>query len=63
MDYYLNYEGGRINFSLPSGWNVLPVRIVRQYPKYRMLKERLSVYLIVRSGLCALKSLVSQGWT
>lgn len=23
MDYYLNYEGGRINFSLPSGWNVL----------------------------------------
>jgi nickel-dependent lactate racemase len=23
MSYYLNYEGGRIDFSLPSGWNVL----------------------------------------
>ena len=23
MSYYLNYEGERINFSLPSGWNVL----------------------------------------
>jgi nickel-dependent lactate racemase len=23
MDYYLNYDGNKINFSLPSGWNVL----------------------------------------
>jgi nickel-dependent lactate racemase len=23
MTYYLNYSGGRIDFSLPSGWNVL----------------------------------------
>ncbi len=23
MNYYLNYSGGRIDFSLPSGWNVL----------------------------------------
>lgn len=23
MDYYLNYSGGRIDFTLPSGWNVL----------------------------------------
>ena len=23
MNYYLNYSGGRINFSLPSEWNVL----------------------------------------
>jgi nickel-dependent lactate racemase len=23
MSYYLNYEGGKMDFSLPSGWNVL----------------------------------------
>jgi nickel-dependent lactate racemase len=23
MSYYLNYEGGKLDFSLPSGWNVL----------------------------------------
>jgi lactate racemase len=23
MNYYLNYSGGKINFTLPSGWNVL----------------------------------------
>ena len=26
MSYYLNYEGGKINFSLPATWNVLSSR-------------------------------------
>jgi nickel-dependent lactate racemase len=26
MNYYLNYSGGKINFTLPSGWNVLSSR-------------------------------------
>jgi nickel-dependent lactate racemase len=32
MDYYLNYSGSRMNFSLPSGWNVLSSRDCAKAP-------------------------------
>ena len=32
MDYYLNYSGSRMSFSLPSGWNVLSSRDCAKAP-------------------------------
>jgi nickel-dependent lactate racemase len=32
MEYYLNYEGGRMEFSLPSGWNVLTCQDCAEAP-------------------------------
>lgn len=61
MSYYLNYEGGRINFSLPSGWNVLACEDCSSVPEVQDVEKEIERALDSPIGSPPLEELVKHG--
>jgi len=61
MSYYLNYEGGRINFSLPSGWNVLACEDCSSVPEVQDVEKEIERVLDSPIGSPPLEELVKPG--
>lgn len=61
MSYYLNYEGGRINFSLPSGWNVLACEDCSSVPEVQDVEKEIERALDSPIGSPPLEELVKPG--
>jgi nickel-dependent lactate racemase len=61
MNYYLNYSGGRINFSLPSEWNVLSSQDCAKAPVVEDAAREVERALDSPIGTLTLEKLASSG--
>ena len=61
MSYYLNYEGGRIDFSLPPGWNVLTCEDCSAVPEIQDIEKEIERALDSPIGSLRLEELGKPG--
>jgi nickel-dependent lactate racemase len=61
MSYYLNYSGGRIDFSLPSGWNVLSSKDCAKAPVVEDVANEIERALDNPIGISTLEKLARPG--
>ncbi len=61
MDYYLNYDGDKINFSLPSEWNVLSSKDCKKAPVVEDVAGEIERSLDNPIGIASLEDLVQPG--
>ena len=61
MDYYLNYDGDKINFSLPSEWNVLSSKDCAQAPVVKDVAGEIERSLDNPIGIASLETLARPG--
>jgi lactate racemase len=61
MNYYLNYSGGRIDFSLPSGWNVLSSKDCAKAPVVEDVSKEIERALDNPIGTPTLEKLTRPG--
>jgi lactate racemase len=61
MSYYLNYEGGRIDFSLPSEWNVLTCQDCSAIPVVKDMEKEIERALDNPIGAPRLEELARPG--
>jgi len=61
MGYYLNYDGGKINFSLPSEWNVISSKDCKQAPVVEDVAGEIERSLDNPVGIASLEEYVQPG--
>jgi len=61
MNYYLNYDGGRLDFSLPAEWNVLSSRDCAQAPVVQDVSAEVESALDRPIGISGLETLAGPG--